>query len=138
MTEVFEKAYKDYHLDLLNEDEVNEIIKANKLDTNKISDGYHTFEQLYEHRIILFLRLCFHVNIYNDGEIPVWRSKKHSDGTEWDGWFLLGIGIEKGEQITYHLPIKYLEDCNWAEDLDQAPQFDGHTSEDVLNRLKQL
>ena len=137
MTETFEKAYKDYHLDLLNEDEVTAIIKANKLDTNKISDGYHTFEQLYEHRIVLYIKLAN--LIWKDPRgLPVWRSKKHSDGSEWDGWFLLGIGVAQGEQITYHIPISYWNECGFAENRMMAPEFDGHTSEDVLNRLKQL
>jgi hypothetical protein len=27
-------------------------------DKSKISDGYHTFEELYDHRHVLFLTLC--------------------------------------------------------------------------------
>ena len=126
-------------------DHINQLIKENNVDTNLISDGYHTFGELYEHRIILYIALCraFVKNEYAESnervdEIIAWRSKVHSDGTSWDGWFLLGICRDKGHQITYHLPEKYWNECDFAETLDKAPEFDGHTSQDVLERLKNL
>jgi hypothetical protein len=104
----------------------------------RISDGYHTFDELYEHRAVLFMALC-RAHIYAFGpRSNVWRSEKHSDGTGYDGWFVLGIGKERGEQITYHLPTAKWEETDWAETLEFAPCFDGHTSEDVLKRLKEL
>lgn len=40
-------------------DTVNWIIKQNpNMDTNLISDWYHTFWELYKHRIHLFIALC--------------------------------------------------------------------------------
>jgi hypothetical protein len=113
------------------EEAINTII-ASGCKTNEISDGYHTFEQLYEHRIVLYIALC---NMIGTGNI--WKSKKHSDGTEWDGWFLLGIDTRQGRQITYHLPISKWDQCQFQE-LSQAPPFDGHSSEDVLNRISKL
>lgn len=120
---------------------INALIKAKGVNTNLISDGYHTFGELYEHRHVLFIALCRKVwehEFTNNGGSPAWRSKKHSDGSEWQGWFLLGLNKEVGKQITYHLPISKWEECNFAETLDQAPEFDGHTSADVLERLKSL
>lgn len=105
-------------------------------ETGKISDGYHTFDELYEHRITLFIALCKNLDGYKYAN--AWRSKLHSDGTSFDGWFILGINKEKGEQITYHLPISKWEETNFAEDLEKAPEWDGHTSNDVLERLKKL
>lgn len=72
--------------------------------------------------------------------IKVWRSKNHSDGEPAFGgtWFILGIGKEKGEQMTYHLPIDRWDECKFADTLDKAPEFDEHTSDDVLERLKNL
>jgi hypothetical protein len=120
----------------MNTTQINEQIK--KLDsTNDISDGYHTFGELYEHRITLFITLCEQRVYYTSWE-DVWRSKLHSDGTSFDGWFVLGIGKEKGEQITYHLPISKWDETDFAETLEKAHEFDGHTSEDVLGRLKKL
>ena len=103
-------------------------------DTNEISDGYHTFGELYEHRITLFIALCKRY----ERDISVWRSKLHSDGTSFDGWFVLGIDKREGRQITYHLPIEKWEETNFAEDLNKAPEFDGHKAQDVLNRLANL
>ena len=99
-------------------------------------DGYHTFDELYEHRIVLFIQLCR--KIAWKGEIPIWRSKLHSDGMSYDGWFILGIHKEKGGQITYHLPLEKWEETNYAETLEKAPEWDGHTSKDILERLKSI
>lgn len=111
-----------------------------KIDTNEISDGYHTFGELYEHRITLYIALCKWVRsfMYREGNGDVWRSKLHSDGSSFDGWFILGINKEKGEQITYHLPLEKWNETGFAETLEKAPEFDGHTSEDVLERIKKL
>lgn len=93
-----------------------------------VSDGYHTFDELYEHRHALFgavVRLL-------DG----WKSRVHSDGTSMEGWFIAGVTTNSG-QVTYHLP-----DRLWymfpGRVLDAAPEWDGHTSEDVVLRLKSL
>lgn len=128
-------------------DAINTLIKDAGVDTNKISDGYHTFSELYEHRIELFITICRVIKdlqkIIGDGPMlfpPVWRSRFHSDGkiAYSGGWFVLGIFKSPGEQITYHLPEKYWTRCDFAETLDKAPEFDGHTSNDVLQRLKNL
>ena len=51
----------------------------------------------------------------------------------------MGIGKEKGKQITYHLPARYWHEvCEFAEILEKAPEWDGHTSDDVLKRLASL
>ena len=108
-----------------------------KIDTGKISDGYHTFDELYEHRITLFIALC---KAYDDNTFvgDVWRSKLHSDGTMFDDWFIMGIGRGKGQQITYHLPISKWKETEFAETLENAPEWDGHTPEDVLKRINKL
>ena len=68
--------------------------------------------------------------------IRIIRSKVHYSPT--DGWFIMGIGKEKGNQISYHLPLSRWDETDFAETLDQAPEWDGHTSQDVLERLKTL
>lgn len=106
----------------------------------EISDGYHTFDELYDHRITLFIALC--KKIKNEGSaVYVWRSKRHSDnelcfgtGTQ----FVLGLHAEQGEQITYHIPIERWDECHFANTLEKAFVWDGHTSADVLERIKKL
>ena len=106
-----------------------------------VSDGYHTFEELYEHRIALFMALCEafkHIDEEWGSEgREVWKSKLHSDGTSFEGWFILGIGKEKGEQMTYHLPNREWDNA-CGRILEKAPEWDGHTPADVLERLKNL
>jgi len=109
-----------------------------------VSDTYHTFEELYDHRIELFIVLCRKLkqlealSSYAYDYYRVWRSLKNGDGSVWDGWFVMGLKKENGKQITYHLPISRWGDTDFAETLEQAPEFDGHTSQDVLERLKNL
>lgn len=127
----------------MTETEINEVIKSHAIDTNLISDGYHTFGELYEHRIVLWITLCkvFKYKANGNGiHRPTWRTRFHSDGSYIEGWFLLGLGENGyyGPQMTYHLPMKYWEKCHFATTLDKAIEFDGHTSVDVLERLLSL
>jgi hypothetical protein len=113
----------------------------NSLNTDQcVCDGYHTFDELYDHRIALYIALC--KTIVEKGAAQdaqrIWRSLLHSDGSKFDGWFVLGMGTAAGEQITYHLPIACWDDTNFVQTLDRAPEWDGHTSDDVLKRLKTL
>ncbi len=104
-----------------------------------VSDGYHTIEELYEHRHTLFIALSRSLSEFSGtyDDKNVWRSKVHSDGKlVYEGWFIMGIRKEPGDQISYHLPISYWEETDFAETLGRAPEFDGHTSKDVLERLK--
>lgn len=96
----------------------------------KVSDGYHTFDELYAHRCQLFVALMLsHPDIS-------WRSKADDAGKGQDDWFLAGMNLPSGD-ITYHLPIwmwNWLDDTG-IETLERAPRWDGHTSTDVLQRL---
>jgi hypothetical protein len=117
---------------------INEIIRQSGfLNPGEISDGYHTFNELYEHRIKLFVALCRLIqhNPAYAGSFPVWRSKKHSDGTGDAEWFIMGINTEFGKQISYHLPMKEWDNTWFADTLLTAPTFDGHSAADVLARL---
>lgn len=104
----------------------------------QVSDDYHTITELYDHRVALFIALC---RILSRVAAPLpqpWRSKKHSDGTDaYEGWFVLGIGKKDGEIMTYHVPLSEWENTNFAETVECA-YFDGHTSQDVLKRLKSI
>lgn len=118
----------------------------------EVSDGYHTFDELYDHRITLYIMLCkqvqeyeYHGDIRNHGEKfnhqKVWRSKRHSDGELCFGTgtqYILGIGTIKGKQISYHIPIERWDEAEFAEERDKAPEWDGHTPADVITRLKSL
>lgn len=117
---------------------LNMIIKSTaNIDKGKVSDGHHTFEELYAHRNELFIALCRAMMPVGTGLKP-WRTKKQADGTVLIGWFVLGLGKEQGQQITYHLPEGKWDACEFAETLEQAPEFDFHTPQIVLERLKEV
>lgn len=94
-----------------------------------ISDGSHTFEELYNHRMILFAVIC---NTYKDKS---WKSKLHSDGTMYDDYFIVGIETEKGS-YSYHYSIDSWDIFN-VKELKNAPEWDGHIPDDV-DRLLSL
>lgn len=99
---------------------------------DRINDGYHTFHELYSHRFALFAALC---SIYRADS---WRSLRHSDGTEVEGYFIAGLFTKAGTQITYHIPMKHWDLFDFAQTWEFAPIFDGHTSSDVILRIRAL
>lgn len=118
-------------------------LKEDGMSLKGISDGYHTFGELYDHRNALFIALCrmlywFHPDTHFPDGIQVWRSKKHSDGSMFEDMFILGINVRSGEQITYHLPVGMWSLTHFADTRQFAPEWDGHTSHDVIERLYNL
>ena len=96
----------------------------------EVGDGYHTFNELYDHRCHLFIALMRS----NPG--LSWRANNHSDGTMFSDWFVAGMDLPTGA-ITYHLPLwmwKMLDGCGMVT-VNKAPEWDGHTPADVINRL---
>lgn len=114
---------------------IRELVKEEEIKTDNISDGYHTFGELYSHRIILYIALC--KQLAKDNTYNVWRSEKHSDGSSYEGWFIMGIEYN-GLQISYHINMSYWEQTNFSKTLDLGLQWDGHTSEDVLKRISEI
>jgi hypothetical protein len=112
----------------------NKVLTVKSAPGFRVSDGYHTFDDLYDHRFELFLALCRSVN----HSAQVWRSLLHSDGSRFEGWFIMGIHTAPGSQLTYHLPISRWEETAYATTYEHAPPFDGHTASDVLERLRAL
>jgi len=106
-------------------------------DAGEVSDGYHTFNELYQHRYLLFCGMA--AIAYARGRQYCWKSRTHWIEGEiqpvWNGWFVSGIEIG-GKMITYHLPLEYWDLFNGVE-REQAPPHDGHTSQDVIERLKE-
>jgi hypothetical protein len=96
-----------------------------------LSDGYHTFNELYHHRAILFSVIC---NTFSD---KAWKSKLHDTGDMYDGMFIVGIETPEG-QATYHYDINPYWDMFKVKELAKAPAWDGHTPEDAINRIASL
>ena len=100
-------------------------------DMGEVSDGYHTFNQLYHQRAVLF------ATIVNQNKDKSWKSFKHSDGNycfDSNGeWFIVGIDTPQGS-YTYHYAKDYWDMFN-CEELECGKEWDGHTEEDVTRLL---
>ena len=88
-----------------------------------LSDGYHTYNELYEHRMILFSIIC------NQNSNISWKSKLHEDGTMYENYFIVGIKTPEG-QYTYHYHMDYWDKFEVLE-LEKAPKWDGHKPSDI-------
>lgn len=101
-------------------------------DSGELSDGYHSFNELYE------FRKLYNAAFFNalPTDIKVHKSFKHSDGKPcFDGtWFIVMAELPTG-QISNHYKE---EDWNLFKCplQDTADEWDGHTPEDVRIRLK--
>lgn len=97
-------------------------------DVEKMSDGYHTFADLYEQRLILSAALA-------KNNPHAWKSKRHEDGSVPFGgeWFIMGFDTDEG-CYTYHYELKDW-DLFQCKELDKGKPWDGHTSKDVRRLL---
>ncbi|UGO47740.1 hypothetical protein MCCARTNEY_166 [Bacillus phage vB_BanH_McCartney] len=93
----------------------------------QISDGSHTFSELYYHRMTLFSVIC---NLHKEKS---WKSWKHDDGTMFDDYFIVGIETPQG-QFTYHYHKDHWDKFE-VKELPTAPAWDGHTSDDITRLL---
>ena len=95
--------------------------------TGETSDGYHTFNELYHHRMVLFSIIC------NTNKDKAFKSKLHADGTMFDDYFIVGVETPQG-YYTYHYHMD-----NWdrfqAKELERAPEWDGHQPCDIERLL---
>lgn len=94
-----------------------------------LSDGFHTFRQLYYQRMMLF------ATIVKQNKSRAWKSLRHEDGELCfgGGWFIVGIDTPEGI-YTYHYEDNYfgLFDC---KELERGKHWDGHTEKDVIRLL---
>jgi hypothetical protein len=103
--------------------------------TDEISDGYHTFGELYDHRRALTAVLACAAASAGDS----WRSKAHhpSDSPIFEGYFIVGIVLPTGI-ITYHYELKHWDDFAAVPELEHSPPWDGATSADTVTRCLDL
>lgn len=97
--------------------------------TELVSDGYYTFGELYEHRMILS-KLVFEAY-----QKYAWKAMKHSDGTMFEGSFVVGVSIPEAGDYSYHYPIEFF-DLFDVHELAFAPEYDGHKPSDITRLLE--
>jgi hypothetical protein len=126
------------------EDEVRELTRLNSklvaIDKapSHTSDGYHTFDELYEHRYTLTALAFTALAGLQGDETVVWKSRRHRNNVPemYDEMFIAGANLSTG-QIAYHLPNDYWDLVRCPE-IPEAPVYDGYTSDDVLERIKEF
>ncbi len=121
----------------INTKQLNLLIKHGRendtLDVKQISDGRHTFGELYQQRSMLFISIC---NLYPHIS---WKSHKHFDEEKdpmYNGDFIAGIYTPLG-QATFHLKNKYWDMLKVSE-LERAPEYDGYSEEECMLRIYSL
>ena len=107
--------------------DIKEYKDRTKNSADDISDGYHTFGDLYKHRTYLLAIAMIHLPY-------AWKARKHEDGTMFDGMFVVGFPTPNG-MVTYHCDNEYWNDFKVPE-IPHAPHFDGYSDADVLDREK--
>ena len=104
-------------------------IKIPETGIDDLSDGFHTFRQLYYQRMMLF------ATIVKQNKNKAWKSLRHEDGELCfgGGWFIVGVDTPEGS-YTYHYEDNFysLFDC---EELERGKHWDGHTEKDVTRLL---
>lgn len=99
-------------------------------DKGEISDGYHTFNELYRYRML------YNAAFFNllPKEI-VHKSKRHHDGEECfgGGWFIVMANLPNG-QISNHYELKDW-DLFQIPEKEVADEWDGHTPQEAADRL---
>lgn len=118
----------------------------------QISDGYHTFNELYRYRMLYHAAyvstrhrievdwLNYRKSIDSDFEpVPTTvKSWRHSDGEECfgGGWFIVVTQLPTG-QISNHY-----EADHWTlfevPEVENAPEWDGHTPAQAAARLEAM
>jgi hypothetical protein len=117
----------------MNTEQIN--LEIQRLKSKKeISDGWHTFGELYEYRKV------YNALLFNEwakqGKYDVHKSKKHNDGEPcFDGEYFIVVAILPTGQISNHYKM---EDWNLfhvpVTEKAKYP-FDGHTPQDALKRM---
>jgi hypothetical protein len=102
-----------------------------------VSDGYHSFTDLYE------FRMLYNALLFNEwarqGKYEVHKSWRHPDGTPCfggGGWFIVVATLPTGQVSNHYREEDW--DLFQVPILCQARSWDGHTSGDVRVRLRSL
>ena len=99
-------------------------------DMGEVSDGYHTFNELY------YYRMLYNAAFFN--LLPkewVHKSKRHHTGEECfgGGWFIVMANLPTG-QISNHYKLKDW-DLFHVPEKEFADEWDGHTPQEAAERL---
>jgi hypothetical protein len=109
---------------------LNQTLRALPGGASEISDGFHTFDELYDHRRALTAALA--------KVLPSWRSKAHhpEDSPMFEGgYFIVGIDLPGVGTVTYHYKLTHWDDFTGVDELEHAPRWDKAAPADTVTRL---
>lgn len=92
----------------------------------EVSDGSHTFNELYAHRASLFAVIC---NTYPDKAWKSWKHHHEEDFPMYEDYFIVGVNTPEG-QYSYHYHKDWWDKFK-VQELEEAPKFDGHQPDDI-------
>lgn len=114
-----------------------EVVRTFELpEDHEVSDGYHTFNDVYDHRRALTALLASAAASEGDS----WRSKAHhpEDSPMFEGgYFIVGIELPNGP-ITYHYKLSHWDDFAAVPEIPHAPKWDGAAPPVTVDRLLEL
>ena len=105
-------------------------LQQEQTDMGEVSDGYHTFNELY------YYRMLYNAAFFNLLQKEwVHKSKRHHTGEECfgGGWFIVMANLPTG-QISNHYELKYW-DLFQVPEKEIADEWDGHTPQEAAKRL---
>lgn len=114
----------------------------------KTSDGYHTFDELYEYRKLL--QAMWMNDLYDDLLLHVqhkWMSEealrnwdlhksyRHADGEECfgGGWFIVMVTLPTGQVSNHYKSEDW--DLFRIPERETASKWDGHTPQEAMKRM---
>lgn len=105
-------------------------LQQEQTDMGEVSDGYHTFNELY------YYRMLYNAAFFN--LLPkewVHKSKRHHNGEECfgGGWFIVMANLPTG-QVSNHYELKDWDLFKLPEK-EFADEWDGHTPQEAAERL---
>jgi hypothetical protein len=117
-------VYRDIILSLIDS------LQQEQTDMGEVSDGYHTFNELY------YYRMLYNAAFFN--LLPkewVHKSKRHHTGEECfgGGWFIVMANLPTG-QISNHYELKDW-DLFKIPEKEFADEWDGHTPQEAAERI---
>lgn len=105
-----------------------------------VSDGYHTFDELYEYRKLYNAALAneWARNGIRRHLFDIHKSTRHSDGEECfgGGWFVVVANLPTG-QISSHYKMEDFHLFKIPE-REKAAEWDGHTPQQAAERLRKF
>ena len=129
----------------ININSINSLIQNLGENKQLVSDGFHTFSELYQ------IRLAYNAALFNEWALKnqdtgwdenpyiVHKSWRHYDGELCfgGGWFIVSAQLPTG-QISNHYEAIHWDKFRIPETEKALFEFDGHTTQDVIERLIKL